>query len=169
MLCRPATHLVGGIAEQRGERPIDHDDAPPVVGKGCGILQHTEYRRELRPTPGESLLGLHAPADVSEKHRHPVVRFGADPEGMTFARPASRFRACFETLGNARAGDLPAGGEPVLFVTRNQLGDGSADHSDQPAAPLECRVGVQETVVARPAGAVEQHLDDTDALIKRVE
>ena len=82
---------------------------------------------------------------------------------------ADRGSGVLEPLRHARAGDPAIDLEPVLFVVRRERAHRLAHGVAEIGLPLEGGVDVEEAIVDRPIRRIEDHLDDAEALIDRVE
>jgi hypothetical protein len=93
----------------------------------------------------------------------------ADAEGVDIVPAPQRLGAILETDRFTRPRDPAVDLEPVLFVRRRELAHPPPGGVHEPGLPLERLVHLDEPIVGRLVGVVEQDLDDAEALVDGVE
>ena len=88
---------------------------------------------------------------------------------MSGACSSQGARQSLEPLRLARAGDFAIELEPVVIVVWYEFSDAFAEGIDEPGMSYECGVRLDESIVDRLVPAVEQHLDDAEPFVERIE
>ncbi len=71
--------------------------------------------------------------------------------------------------GSAGAGHFAEGRKPVRLGCRRQLLDPVTHGIGEAGEASECRIDLEELIVAAPTVLVEPHFDDAVTLVERVE
>ena len=160
--------LVPGVAEHLFERGIARDDASLEVPDGHPEGRGLEGRPEPLLARAQRLLGSLAPGDVEERVPDAPALRAADPEDIEVVPALVGRGVPLEADAFPRPGHVAEDLEPVLLVVRAEFGEPFARVvlTEHP-----CRGGVRLHVVEvhGPVVLVEEHVDDEEALVDRVE
>ena len=119
--------------------------------------------------PAQFLFRALARRDVGKQQRHLAAVRAADAGGVDIEPARHGRRLVLEARRLARERHPAIGVEPERVQAGQHLARGAAHGIHQAGVLLEHRVHLQEAVVDRLAGRVEDHLEDAEALVDRLE
>ena len=156
------------LAEQVGPAELLHQRA-------FGVHAEDQIRcrpdQRLQPVFAMAQRQFHrlARADIAEQHADLIGRGVADGEGEDI-EPASHCRRfALEPLGNPGQGNPAIGGAPLVLDIGLESSHGLADRLDKAGLLDEGIIAFDEQVIDRLARIVEDHIDDAEAFVDRLE